>query len=139
MLGIDRSKVRVRQTETGGGFGGKEDYPSILGAHAALLASKARRPVVMIYDRMEDLHVSPKRHPSIVRHRTGVSKEGKLTAVEIDLLMDAGAYTTLTMVVLQGIRKCTPKITIIGIVNLDKCLTKSLKFSSTVADRKSVV
>lgn len=101
VLGIDRSKVRVRQTETGGGFGGKEDYPSILGAHVALLASKAGRPVVMIYDRMEDLHVSPKRHPSIVRHRSGVSREGKLTAVEIDLLMDAGAYTTLTMVVLQ--------------------------------------
>ena len=100
-LGVEPSRVRIRQTEVGGGFGGKEDYPSILGVHAALLAQKCGCPVAMIYDRKEDLLVSPKRHPSRVRHRTGVKRDGTITAMEIDIVLDAGAYTTLTMVILQ--------------------------------------
>ena len=63
-------KVRVVQTETGGAFGGKEDYPSVIGSHAALLAMKSGRPVKMIYDRMEDLAATSKRHPSRIKHRT---------------------------------------------------------------------
>lgn len=100
-LGIASSKVRVRQTEVGGGFGGKEDYPSILGTHAALLAMRAKKPVRIIYDRTEDLFASPKRHPSRIYQKTGVKKDGTITAMEIDILLDAGAYTTLTMVILQ--------------------------------------
>jgi len=100
-LGMDGSKVRVRQTEVGGGFGGKEDYPSILGVRAALLAMAAGQPVRMIYDRREDLYASPKRHPARILHKTGVKKDGTITAMETDILLDAGAYTTLTMVILQ--------------------------------------
>lgn len=100
-LGVEFSKVRVAQTEVGGGFGGKEDYPSILGVRAALLAAKIGKPVVMIYDRTEDLHATPKRHPAVVRHKTGVKRDGTITAMEVDIVMDAGAYTTLTMVILQ--------------------------------------
>lgn len=100
-LGLEFSKVRVVQTEVGGGFGGKEDYPSILGVHAAVLANKIKKPVVMIYDRTEDLHVSPKRHPSRIHHKTGVKRDGTITAMDVDITMDAGAYTTLTMVILQ--------------------------------------
>lgn len=101
VLGIPESKVRVVQAEVGGAFGGKEDYPSILGARAALLASKIGRPVAMIYDRAEDILATPKRHPSRITHRTGVKKDGTITAMEIDIILDAGAYTTLTMVILQ--------------------------------------
>jgi CO/xanthine dehydrogenase Mo-binding subunit len=101
LLGLPAEKIRVVQAETGGGFGGKEEYPSILAGHAALLALKAQRPVKMIYDRMEDLVATTKRHPSIVRHRTGVTRDGRLTALEIDVLMDAGAYVTLSPVVLS--------------------------------------
>ena len=100
-LGIEPCKVRVAQTEVGGGFGGKEDYPSILGVRAALLASRIRKPVAMIYDRTEDLYATPKRHPSRIRHKTGVKKDGTITAMEVDIVLDAGAYTTLTMVILQ--------------------------------------
>lgn len=100
-LGVEFSKVRVVQTEVGGGFGGKEDYPSMLGVRAALLARAANRPVVMIYDRTEDLHVTPKRHPSRIRHKTGVKRDGTITGMEVDILLEAGAYTTLTMVILQ--------------------------------------
>jgi CO/xanthine dehydrogenase Mo-binding subunit len=98
---LPAEKVRVIQAETGGAFGGKEDYPSILAAHAGLLARKARRPIKMVYDRMEDLAATTKRHPSRTRHRTAVDKEGKLLAMEIELATDGGAYSTLSSTVLS--------------------------------------
>jgi CO/xanthine dehydrogenase Mo-binding subunit len=101
LLGLPHEKVRVVQTETGGGFGGKEDYPSIIAGHAALLAVKSGRPVKLVYDRLEDMAATTKRHPSIVRHRTGVTRDGRITAMEIDVLLDGGAYCTLSPVVLS--------------------------------------
>jgi CO/xanthine dehydrogenase Mo-binding subunit len=101
LLGLDPDRVRVVQTETGGGFGGKEDYPSIIAGHAALLALKSGRPVKLVYDRLEDLAATTKRHPSIVRHRTGVKRDGTLTALDVEVLFDGGAYTTLSPVVLS--------------------------------------
>jgi CO/xanthine dehydrogenase Mo-binding subunit len=98
---LPEDKVRVIQTETGGAFGGKEDYPSLLAAHAALLAMKSGHPVKMVYDRMEDLAATTKRHPSRVRHRTALDKNGKLLAMDIDLAMDGGAYSTLSATVLS--------------------------------------
>ncbi len=94
-------KVRVVQTETGGAFGGKEDYPSTLASHAALLAMKSGHPVKMVYDRMEDLAATTKRHPSRTRHRTALDKDGKLLAMEIDFATDGGAYATLSSTVLS--------------------------------------
>lgn len=101
LLGLSGDKVRVVQTETGGGFGGKEEYPSMIAGHACLLALKARRPVKLVYDRVEDMVATTKRHPSIVRHRTGVTRQGRITAIDIDVLMDGGAYCTLSPVVLS--------------------------------------
>jgi len=101
LLGDAVSHVRVVQTETGGGFGGKEEYPSMIAAHASLLALKAQRPVRIIYDRTEDMVATTKRHPSVVRHRTGVTRDGRLVAMDIDVLMDGGAYVTLSPVVLS--------------------------------------
>jgi CO/xanthine dehydrogenase Mo-binding subunit len=101
LFGLPAEKVRVIQTETGGGFGGKEEYPSMLAAHAALLARKSGKPVKMIYDRAEDMVATTKRHPSRTRHRTGVTRDGKLVAMEIDFVIDGGAYATLSSVVLS--------------------------------------
>jgi CO/xanthine dehydrogenase Mo-binding subunit len=100
-LKMSAQQARVIQAETGGGFGGKEEYPSIIALHAALLALKCGRPVRMIYDRHEDIAATTKRHPAIVRHRTGVKADGTLVAQEIEIVMDGGAYTTLTPVVLS--------------------------------------
>jgi CO/xanthine dehydrogenase Mo-binding subunit len=100
-LGLPPERVRVVQTETGGGFGGKEEYPSHIACHAALLALKARRPVKLIYDRVEDLLATTKRHPSIVRHRTGLTRAGRLLAMDIEVVLDGGAYCTLSPVVLS--------------------------------------
>lgn len=93
--------ARVVQTETGGGFGGKEEFPSIPAGHAALLAHKSGRPVKIIYDRVEDMVSTTKRHPSIVRHRTGVKRDGTLVAMEVEVILDGGAYVTLSPVVLS--------------------------------------
>ena len=101
VFALPEAKVRVIQTETGGAFGGKEDYPSTLGCHAALLAMKSGHPVKMVYDRMEDLAATTKRHPSRIRHKTAVDKNGKLLAMEIDLATDGGAYSTLSSTVLS--------------------------------------
>jgi len=91
----------VVQAETGGGFGGKEEYPSVIALHASLLALKCHRPVRMIYDRHEDISATTKRHPAVVRARWGVSAAGELVAQEIEVIMDGGAYCTLTPVVLS--------------------------------------
>ncbi|HYK48749.1 MAG TPA: molybdopterin cofactor-binding domain-containing protein, partial [Terriglobales bacterium] len=101
LCNLSADKVRVVQTETGGAFGGKEEYPSMIAAHAALLAIKSGRPVKIIYDRMEDMAATTKRHPSRTRHRTAMSKDGKILGGEIDFVVDGGAYATLSSVVLS--------------------------------------
>jgi CO/xanthine dehydrogenase Mo-binding subunit len=101
VFNLPEDKVRVIQTETGGAFGGKEDYPSTLAAHAALLAMKSGHPIKMVYDRMEDLAATTKRHPSRIRHRTALDAQGKLLAMDIEVATDGGAYATLSSTVLS--------------------------------------
>jgi CO/xanthine dehydrogenase Mo-binding subunit len=101
LFGLPEDKIRVIQTETGGGFGGKEEYPSLLAGHAALLSWKSGKPVKLIYDRAEDMVATTKRHPSRTRHKTAVSKDGKLLAMDIEFVVDGGAYCTLSPVVLS--------------------------------------
>jgi CO/xanthine dehydrogenase Mo-binding subunit len=101
MFGLPKERIRVVQTETGGGFGGKEEYPSMIAGHAALLALKSGKTVKIVYDRAEDMVATTKRHPSRTRHRTGVTRDGKLIAMEIDFTIDGGAYETLSPVVLS--------------------------------------
>jgi CO/xanthine dehydrogenase Mo-binding subunit len=101
LCNLPAEKVRVVQMETGGAFGGKEEYPSMIAGHAALLAIKSGKPVKIIYDRMEDMAATTKRHPSRTRHRTAVSRDGKILGGEIDFTIDGGAYLTLSPVVLS--------------------------------------
>jgi CO/xanthine dehydrogenase Mo-binding subunit len=101
LFGLPKDHVRVVQAETGGGFGGKEEYPSMIAGHAALLAWKSGRPVKIVYDRAEDMAATTKRHPSRTRHRTTLTREGKLLSMEIDFTLDGGAYQTLSPVVLS--------------------------------------
>lgn len=101
VLGLPCEQVVIKQSATGGAFGGKEDYPSILGAYVALLALKSKKPVRIIYDRSEDLLVTPKRHPSQSCYRLGLKKDGKITALAVNIFLDSGAYTTMSRVVLQ--------------------------------------
>src|ERR1700728_3709098 len=101
LFALPENKVRVAETETGGAVGGKEEYPSMIAGHAALLAMKSGKPVKIIYDRMEDMTATTKRHPSRTRHRTAVDRNGKILGGEIDFAVDGGAYATLSSVVLS--------------------------------------
>jgi CO/xanthine dehydrogenase Mo-binding subunit len=101
LFGLPASKIRVIQQETGGAFGGKEEYPSMIGGHAALLAWKSGHPVKLIYDREEDMAATTKRHPSRTRHKTAIAADGTLLAMDIEFVIDGGAYATLSAVVLS--------------------------------------
>ncbi len=101
LLGCGPDDVVITQSVTGGGFGGKEEYPSMLAAHVALLAAKAKHPVKMVYDRDEDIAATTKRHPCRTHHRMAVDANGDILAIDIDVVMDGGAYLTLSPVVLS--------------------------------------
>lgn len=98
---LPEDRVRVMQDVTGGGFGGKEEYPSMIAGHAALLAWKSGKPVRILYDRLEDIAATTKRHPARIRVSAGVMKDGTTVAVDVDVVMDGGAYVTLSPVVLS--------------------------------------
>jgi CO/xanthine dehydrogenase Mo-binding subunit len=100
-LGWPRERVRVVVPEVGGGFGGKEHYPDVIATAAAVAALKTGHPVRLVLDRAEDLRVTCKRHPSRVRFRTALDDQGGILAMEIDIVLDAGAYETCSPVVLQ--------------------------------------
>lgn len=106
-LKLPPEKIRARQTPVGGAFGGKEEYPTMLIGYAALPALKSGKPVKITYERNEDILFTPKRHPVWVRYKTGVKKDGTLTAIECDFILDGGGYLTISDVVMyRGILHC---------------------------------
>jgi CO/xanthine dehydrogenase Mo-binding subunit len=100
VLGIPHNKVRIVQTTTGGGFGGKEDVPSVVAGHAALMAYLSCRPVKLVYTREEDFHSMSKRHPSYVEIKYGAKKDGRIVAAQVRYILDGGAFSTLSPIVL---------------------------------------
>lgn len=90
ILDMPINKVRVIMTPVGGGFGGKEDmiYQGIL----ALAALKTKRPVKLVFSRIDSMIGSSKRHPVKIHHKIGLSKDGKIQAIEVDIKSDGGAY-----------------------------------------------
>ncbi|MFC1522316.1 xanthine dehydrogenase family protein molybdopterin-binding subunit [Elusimicrobiota bacterium] len=100
MLGVSKNKVRIVQKTTGGGFGGKEDVPALVSSHAALAAWKTKKPVKLIYSREEDFDSMSKRHPGWVEISYGAKKDGTITACKTACILDGGAYSTLSPVVL---------------------------------------
>lgn len=100
VLGLPLSKVRAVHAVTGGAFGGKEDVPSQIAALAAIGAAATRRPVKLILDRKEDVLTTSKRHPSRVRYRSAANANGELAAIDVDIVLNAGAYQTLSSAVL---------------------------------------
>lgn len=99
-LGYEGEGVQVIQDVTGGGFGGKEAFPSVLACQVAVAAKKANKPVKVLFDRREDMEFTSKRHPSISTYKVAI-KNGEITGMDIDVLFNSGAYTTLSPVVLQ--------------------------------------
>ncbi len=105
-FGFPEEKVRIVQATTGGGFGGKEDYPSLIGCHVALAAYKTGKPVRMIHKRREDMIVTTKRHPSKITISTALNSNKEIIGIKIDTTLDGGAYDGVTTVVLQRALIC---------------------------------
>jgi len=116
-MDLDEEHVQVVQTVTGGGFGGKEDYPSLIGCQAAVAARKTGRPVRIIHNRREDMSVTPKRHPAKLVYRAALNEKNEITAIQADIKLDAGAYPGLSSVVLQ--RSLIAATGVYNICNLD--------------------
>ncbi|TVQ35180.1 MAG: aldehyde oxidase [Spirochaetaceae bacterium] len=100
-LGWSDEDVRVRQTVTGGGFGGKEHYPDVLAVPLAVATLKIGKPIQLVLSREEDMEVTSKRHPSRITLRTALDAEGSILGMDLDTIIDAGAYESSSRVVLQ--------------------------------------
>jgi CO/xanthine dehydrogenase Mo-binding subunit len=126
-IGCKPNEVHILQDVTGGGFGGKEAFPSILGCQVAVAAKKIGKPVRCVFDRREDLEFTSKRHPSLCAYKVAV-KNGRVTAMDIDVNFNAGAYTTLSAVVLQRGIICAD-----GVYNVENLLVRgrALKTNTT--------
>ncbi|MCK5736334.1 MAG: molybdopterin-dependent oxidoreductase, partial [Spirochaetaceae bacterium] len=101
VLGLSHEKVRVIVDTVGGAFGGKEDYPEIIGAPLAVASWVTGKPIRMIMDRVEDLSFTSKRHPSRCRYRTALDKNGRILGMDVTVNLDGGAYETYTKIVLM--------------------------------------
>ncbi|WP_332696382.1 xanthine dehydrogenase family protein molybdopterin-binding subunit [Halalkalibacter lacteus] len=100
-LACGDDEVRVVQSPTGGGFGGKEDYPSMMACHVAVAAKVTKKSVMLVFDRSEDMEVTTKRHPAKLKYRTALDREGNILSMCVDLFLDGGANEGLSSVVLQ--------------------------------------
>ncbi|MCD6422787.1 MAG: xanthine dehydrogenase family protein, partial [Elusimicrobia bacterium] len=100
ITGLPYNKVRIIQQTTGGAFGGKEDVPSIISSHAALLTLLTNRPVKITYTREEDFQAMSKRHPGWVKIKYGAKKNGRIVSCKVKYILDGGAFATLSPIVL---------------------------------------
>ncbi|WP_274940312.1 xanthine dehydrogenase family protein molybdopterin-binding subunit [Chordicoccus furentiruminis] len=108
VLGIPFQNIHVISAYTGGGFGGKEDYPSELACQAAVASMKTGHPVKVVLNRREDVADTPKRHPAKVTYRAALDENKTVIGLKVDLTLDGGAYTTVSAVVLQrSVITCT--------------------------------
>jgi len=101
LLGLNPEDITVRQTTTGGAFGGKEHFPDVLAGPLLVAESIIRKPIQLVFDREEDMLYSVKRHPSKVTFRTGLDKEGNILGTDINVYYNCGPYMSASFVVLQ--------------------------------------
>jgi len=92
VLGWGLNRVRIIQALTGGAFGKKDDTGPLISAYAALAAVKTGKPAAIVYDRSEVMTSTPKRFPARFKYRSGADGSGKITAVEVDITLECGAY-----------------------------------------------
>jgi len=100
-LALSDDEVRVIQSPTGGAFGGKEDFPCSIGCQVAVAASIIKKPILLTFDRHEDMMFTTKRHPAVVRYRTSLDENGEILGMNIEVYFDGGANQGLSSVVLQ--------------------------------------
>ncbi|MDA0998903.1 MAG: xanthine dehydrogenase family protein molybdopterin-binding subunit [bacterium] len=100
IIGVPQSKVRHLGTFVGGGFGAKGMMT--VEPYLALLTHLTKRPAAMTLGREEGIRSTVKKHPFVMHYRTGVTREGKIVALEADIVGDAGAYPYKSNLFLLG-------------------------------------
>lgn len=100
MLDLPQEQIREIVPAIGGAFGGREDMH--VQHLLALCAYCVRRPVKMVFDRSEVMITTGKRHPWYVKYRTGATNDGKLTAVEIEIICESGGYASTSAPVIEA-------------------------------------
>lgn len=93
-IGLPMSKVKVIQAYTGGSFGGKDDAAAEIGILAGAAALKTGRPVMVAHDRAESITGTNFRHAIKIHYKTGLKKDGTMTAREVKVMLDGGAYAS---------------------------------------------
>ncbi len=101
LLGLTPDDIIIRQTTTGGAFGGKEHFPDVLAGPLLVAEYVIGKPIQLVFDREEDMLYSVKRHPSKVTFRTGLDKDGNILGTDIDVYYNCGPYMSASFVVLQ--------------------------------------
>lgn len=100
-LACGEDGVRVVQTTTGGAFGGKEEFPSLIACQVAVAVQKIQKPVKLIYGRGEDVAFTTKRHPSTIKLEAAIDQDKKILGLRAHVSLKGGAYMGLSGVVLQ--------------------------------------
>lgn len=100
-FGFSDQEIRVVQATLGGGFGGKEDYPSVVGLQAALASYVSGHPVKLVLDRADDMRGSTKRHAARMTFRTALDQEGAILAMDVDIRLDGGGYLGISTTVIE--------------------------------------
>lgn len=106
-LGIAPRQCIVRPTDPGIALDGKLWYPSVVAAHAALLARATGRPVKLVYSNVEDFRFTPKRAPFTIRYVTGLTREGDLCGADVEITYNAGAYGIFTEEICERVMAST--------------------------------
>ncbi len=99
VLGMPVHKIRVVTPAVGGGFGGKAEIT--IEPYIAMLALKTGKPVKMAFTREEEFISSTVRHPYVITFKSGLTKDGRLVAREVEIISDAGAYVISGSATLQ--------------------------------------
>ena len=129
-FGWENDKIQVVQTTTGGAFGGKEDYPSLLAGLAAFTAYKTGKPVKIILDRDEDIRITTKRHPAKITIKTALDDNDRITGMYFDIKIDGGAYEGMSAVVLQRAMFAAA-----GVYNIDNVKVSGRAFATNNVPR----
>jgi CO/xanthine dehydrogenase Mo-binding subunit/aerobic-type carbon monoxide dehydrogenase small subunit (CoxS/CutS family) len=90
VFGLPQEQIRVVAGRVGGGFGGKQEV--LTEDIVALAALQLKRPVQLEFTRTEQFTSSTHRHPFTIRLKAGASSDGSLTALQLDVLTNTGAY-----------------------------------------------
>jgi len=100
-LGVPATEVRVKQTITGGAFGGKEHFPDVIAAPLAVAVNKIRKPIQLVFERIEDITYTSKRHPSRITIKTALDGENNIVGMDVDSVVNGGGYESSSLIVLQ--------------------------------------